>query len=161
MTTKILHVWKRRLNRLKIESYAICLAYKDPRVPWYAKILIVCIIGYLFSPIDRLLDPIPIIGYLDHLILVPIGVVLVFKKMIPAGVLSDCREKAHITINRKKPANWVTGPVVIFTWVLFASLVICFITVVMKDWSAVLKWWFGWFMKITKLKNHIPAHGGA
>jgi len=138
-----------------MEFYAICLAYKDPRVPWYAKILIVCIVGYLFSPIDRLLDPIPIIGYLDHLILVPIGVVLVFKKMIPAAVFSDCREKARIAMNRR-----VNGPVVIFIWVLFASLAIFFITVVMKDWSRVLKWWLGWFIKMTKLKNHMPAQGG-
>jgi uncharacterized membrane protein YkvA (DUF1232 family) len=143
-----------------MESYTIYLAYKDRRVPWYAKILIFCIIGYLFSPVDRFLDSIPIIGYLDHLILVPIGVVLVFKKMIPASVFPDCREKARIAMNRKKPINWVTGPIFIFIWFLFAILAIFFITVVMKDWGSVLKWWSGWFIKMTTLKNHMPAHGG-
>ena len=160
MTTKIFHIWKRRVNQLEMEFYAIYLAYKDPRVLWYAKILIVCIIGYLFSPIDRLLNSIPIIGYLDHLILVPIGVLLVFKKMIPAAVLTDCREKARIAVSQKKPRNWVTGAFVIFTWFLLASLAIFFTTVVMKDWSSVLKWWPRWFIRMTKLQNHMPAHGG-
>ncbi len=160
MITKIFQVWKRRLNRLKMDSYAVYLAYKDPRVPWYAKILIVCIVGYVFSPIDRILDPIPVIGYLDHLILVPLAVVLVFKKMIPAAVLTDCREKARLAMSRKKLTNWATGLVVIFIWFLFASLAMFFITVVMKDWSSVLKWWSGWFIRMTDLKNHIPARGG-
>ncbi len=161
MATKLFQVQKRRLNRLKMESYAIYLAFKDPRVPWYAKILIVCIIGYFFSPIDRLLDPIPVIGYLDHLVLVPAGVVLVFKKMIPPAVLTDCRETARIAMDRKKLTSWAAGPIAIFIWFLFASLAILFITVVMKDWSSVLKWWCGWFIRMTNLKNHMPAHGRA
>jgi len=73
MATKLLYVWKRRVNQLKMETYTIYLAYKDPRVPWYAKILIVCVIGYAFSPIDKPLEAIPILGYLDHLVLVPLG----------------------------------------------------------------------------------------
>jgi uncharacterized membrane protein YkvA (DUF1232 family) len=61
MTTKLLHTWKRQANQLKMEVFPIYLAYKDPRVPWYAKILIVCALGYAFSPIDKFLDSIPII----------------------------------------------------------------------------------------------------
>ena len=106
MTTKLLHTWKRRTNRPKMEAYTIYLAYKDPRVPWYAKIVILCVIGYAFSPIDKLLNSIPIIGYLDHLILVRLGVVLAFKKMIPSQVLTDCRQKARTTMNAK---NSTTG----------------------------------------------------
>ena len=79
MTTKLLNTWKRRAHRLKMEFYAIYMAYKDPRVPWYAKILIVCALGYSFSPIDKFLNSIPIIGYLYHFILVPLGVVIAFK----------------------------------------------------------------------------------
>ena len=160
MTTKILDTWKRRANQLKIEAYAIYLAYKDSRVPWYAKILIVCIIGYFFSPIDKFLDSIPIIGYVDHLILVPIGVALAFKRMIPPMVFTDCREKARIAMNRKEPVNWVAGSIVIFIWFVFASFAIIYTSWVMKDWSAVLKLWLGWFMRMTKLQNHMPAHGG-
>ena len=59
MTTKLFNTWKRRTNQLKMEAYAIYLAYKDSRVPWYARILIIFIIGYAFSPIDKLLDNVP------------------------------------------------------------------------------------------------------
>ena len=160
MTTKILQIWKRRAGQLKMETYAIYLAYMDPRVPWYAKILLVCVIGYVLSPIDKFLDSIPIIGYLDHLILVPIGVALAFKRMIPPAILTDCREKARIAMNRKKPTNLVAGFIIISIWFIFALLAIVFTAWVMKDWNGVLKWWSMWFMKMTKLRNHIPAHGG-
>jgi uncharacterized membrane protein YkvA (DUF1232 family) len=157
MTTKILDIWKQRANQLKMETYAIYLAFKDPRVPWYAKILFACIVGYAFSPIDKFLKSIPIIGYLDHLILVPIGVALAFKKMIPPTVFTDCREKARAAMNRKNPTNWVY---VIFIWLLFASFAIVSTKWAMKDWNGVLKLWFKWFMRMAKLRNHMPAHGG-
>ncbi len=149
MTTKVLDIWKRRTNQLKMETYAIYLAYRDPRVPWYAKILIACIVGYAFSPIDKLLNSIPIIGYLDHLILVPIGVALAFKKMIPSAVLTDCREKARIIMNPKNSTNWVHGSIIILIWLLFASFVIVSTKWAMEDWNGVLKWWFMWFMRMT------------
>ena len=157
MKKQILDIWKRRANQLKMETYAIYLAYRDPRVLWYAKILIAFVFGYAFSPIDKFLKSIPIIGYLDHLILVPIVVALAFKKMIPPTVFTDCREKARIAMNRENPTNW---GYIVFIWLLFASLAIVSTIWVMKDWNAVLKWWFGWFMKMTKLRNHMPAHGG-
>jgi uncharacterized membrane protein YkvA (DUF1232 family) len=144
MTTKLFTTWKRRANRLKMEAYAIYLAYKDPRVPWYAKILIVCIIGYAFSPIDKVLNSIPIIGYVDHLILVPLGVVLVFKKMISSAVLTNCRK---IAMNRKKPINWVDGSITVFILLLFVSLAIVSTIWTMKDWNLVLVQWFRWFTR--------------
>ena len=150
MTTKLFNTWKRRANRLKIEAYTIYLAYKDPRVPWYAKILIACVIGYAFSPIDKVLNSIPIIGYVDHLILVPLGVVLVFKKMIPPAVLTNCRE---ITMNRKKPTNWVDGSIIVFILLLFVSLVMASTIWIMKDWNLVLGQWFRWFTRITLLSE--------
>jgi uncharacterized membrane protein YkvA (DUF1232 family) len=156
MATKLLNTWKRQANRLKMEAYAIYLAYKDPRVPWYAKILIVCVIGYAFSPIDKFLNSIPIIGYLDHLILVPLGVVLAFKKMIPPAVFTDCREKARIAVNRKKP-NWVDGSIIIVIWFLFASLVMASTIWVMKDWNLVLGQWVRWFTRMA-LISEANAH---
>jgi uncharacterized membrane protein YkvA (DUF1232 family) len=150
MTTKLLNTWKRKTNQLKMEVYAIYLAYKDPRVPWYAKILIVCVIGYAFSPVDKLLHSVPIIGYLDHLILVPLGVVLAFKKMIPSAIWTDCRE---IAMNRKKPTNWVDGSIVIFILLLFVSLGIVSATWAMKDWNLVLGQWFRWFTRMTLISE--------
>ena len=149
MTTKLLNTWKRKTNQLKMEVYAIYLACKDPRVPWYAKILIVCVIGYAFSPIDKLLNSIPIIGYLDHLILVPLGVVIAFKKMIPPAVFTDCRE---IAMNRLKP-NWIDGSIIVFMWFLLVSLVIISATWAMKDWNLVLGQWFRWFTRMTLISE--------
>ena len=145
MATKILKIWKRRVNRLKMEAYAICLAFKDPRVPWYAKTLIVCIIGYALSPIDKFLSSIPIIGYVDHLILVPLGVVLGFKNMIPSRVWTDCRE---IAMRRRRPINWVDGPIIVFILFLFVLLGIVSTTWVMKDWNLVLGQWVRWFTRM-------------
>jgi uncharacterized membrane protein YkvA (DUF1232 family) len=149
MTTKLFNTWKRKTNQLKMEVYAIYLAYKDPRVPWYAKILIVCVIGYAFSPVDKLLHSVPIIGYLDHLILVPLGVVIAFKKMIPPAVFTDCRE---IAMNRLKP-NWIDGSIIVFMWFLLVSLVIISATWAMKDWNLVLGQWFRWFTRMTLISE--------
>jgi uncharacterized membrane protein YkvA (DUF1232 family) len=147
MTTKLLYTWKRRVNQLKMETYSIYLAYKDRRVPWYAKILIACVIGYAFSPIDKLLNSIPILGYLDHVVLVPLGVVLAFKKMIPPAVLTDCREKARMTVIPKEP-NWVDGSIIIVIWFLFASLAMASTIWIMKDWNLVIGHWFRWFRRM-------------
>jgi uncharacterized membrane protein YkvA (DUF1232 family) len=133
-----------------MEIYTIYLAYKDPRVPWYAKILIVFAIGYALSPIDKFLKPIPIIGYLDHLILVPLGIALAFNKMIPSEVWADCRETA---MNRKKPKNWRDGVMIICIWFLFVSLATVSVTWVMKDWNLVLVQWFRWFARMTLISE--------
>ena len=160
MTARIFDVWKRRGIQLKMETYAIYLLIRTPESLGMLSFSLLASLDMLFSPIDKFLDSVPIVGYLDHLILVPIGVALAFKKMIPPAVLADCREKARIAMKQKKPTNRVDGSIIIFIWFLFASLAIVYTAWVMKDWGVVLKWWFGWFMKMTKLRNHMPAHGG-
>jgi uncharacterized membrane protein YkvA (DUF1232 family) len=123
--------WKQRARRLKIETYAICLAYKDPRVPWYARVFAACVVGYAFSPIDLVPDPIPILGYVDDLILIPLGIMLALK-MIPQSVMSECREKAQTLIEQGKPTNWIAAGVIITIWVLLAALAVVFITYTIK-----------------------------
>jgi len=152
MTSKLLRNWQRRVNQLKTETYTIYLAYRDPRVPWYAKILIACVIGYAFGPIDKLLNSIPIIGYLDHLILVPLGVILAFKKIIPPAVFIDCREKARVALKRKK-LNWVDGSIIIVISFLFASLAIASTIWIMKDWNLVIGQWFRWFTRMVLISE--------
>jgi uncharacterized membrane protein YkvA (DUF1232 family) len=149
VTTKLLNTWKRRASQLINEVRCIYLAYKDPRVPWYAKLLIVCVIGYAFSPIDKLLDSIPILGYLDHLVFIPLGFVLAFKKMIPSQVLTDCQE---IAMNRLKP-NRIDGFIIVFICFLLVSLVIVSAIGVMKDWNLVLAQWFRWFTRMTLISG--------
>lgn len=127
MKTKIFDIWKQRVNQLKMDTYAIYLAYKDPRVPWYAKLFIACVAGYAFSPVDLIPDFIPVIGYLDDLVLIPLGIAMAIK-MIPPTVLTECREKAQSAMSQGRPTNWVAATVIIVIWVLFALLAILLIT---------------------------------
>jgi uncharacterized membrane protein YkvA (DUF1232 family) len=112
---------------LKQELYAIYLAQKDPRVPWYTKVLAACVVGYAFSPIDLIPDPIPVLGYLDDLILIPLGVALVVK-LIPVEVLEECRQRAREVDSQTKPRNWVAGGIIILIWLALAVLVVILLT---------------------------------
>ncbi len=90
--------------RLKCELHGLWLAYGDPRTPWPARLLVACIVAYALSPIDLIPDPIPIIGHLDDLILLPLGIALAIR-MIPESVMADCRQRAQETTFRQ-PTNW-------------------------------------------------------
>ncbi len=116
----VLDKWKQSARRLKLEIYAIYLAYKDPRVPWYARIFAGLVVAYAFSPIDLIPDPIPVLGYLDDLVLVPLGAWLALK-MIPAPVMADCREKAQEIMRQGKPVNRVAAAVIIGIWLVLAA----------------------------------------
>ncbi|MBM3239970.1 DUF1232 domain-containing protein [Candidatus Poribacteria bacterium] len=117
---------KQRAKKLKMETYAIYLAYRDPRVPWYAKLFAACVIGYALSPIDLIPDFIPVLGYLDDLILIPLGIALAMK-MIPQTVLVECREQARTTMSQNKPTNWVATGVIVAIWLFLAALAIILI----------------------------------
>jgi uncharacterized membrane protein YkvA (DUF1232 family) len=122
---QLIEKWKQRAKKFKIEIYAIYLAYKDPRVPWYARIFAACVVGYAFSPIDLIPDPIPILGYLDDLILIPLGVMLALK-MIPKEVMAECRERSKEIMRQGKPVNRIAAIVIIAVWVLFAAIAVGF-----------------------------------
>jgi len=107
---------KQLAKQLKKETYAVYLASIDQRVPWYARVLAGFTVAYAFSPIDLIPDFIPIIGYLDDLIIVPLGIWLVLK-MIPPAVLAECREKAAAEIERGKPINRAAAAVIIAIWI--------------------------------------------
>lgn len=113
--------WKQRAKVLKKETYSLFLAYKDPRTPWYAKVFTGLVVAYAFSPIDLIPDFIPVLGYLDDLILIPLGVRGAIK-MIPPAVMADCRAKAQAEMDKGKPVNWITAVVIILVWVTLAAL---------------------------------------
>ncbi|MBS4213830.1 YkvA family protein [Neobacillus rhizophilus] len=102
---------------LKKNIYVLYLAYKDPRVPWYAKVFTICVVAYAFSPIDLIPDFIPILGYLDDIILVPLGIMLALK-MIPKDVIAECEMKAQEMMSKGKPKNWIAGSIILVIWFL-------------------------------------------
>lgn len=84
---------KARARVLKNEAIAVYLAAKDPRTPWYAKALVFFVVAHTFSPIDLIPDFIPVLGYLDDLIVTPLGLALAIR-LIPAEVLEEARGRA-------------------------------------------------------------------
>jgi uncharacterized membrane protein YkvA (DUF1232 family) len=124
--------WKERARGLKEETYALYLVARDPRVPWYAKLLAVCVVGYAFSPIDLIPDFIPVLGYVDDLVLVPLGIALVVK-MISGELMAECREKAQVVRAQGKPTNWVAAGLIIAIWLLLASLSIVISLRILRD----------------------------
>ncbi len=112
-----------QVQHLIREAYTLYFACGDRRVPWYAKLLAICVVTYAFSPIDLIPDFIPIIGYLDDLLIVPLGVFLV-SKLIPKEVMTASRQKAEAAIvaGKDKPQNWVGAGVIMAIWLLLAGL---------------------------------------
>jgi uncharacterized membrane protein YkvA (DUF1232 family) len=121
---------KQHARQLHTEIYALYLAYQDPRVPWYARALAVCVAAYAFSPIDLIPDFIPVVGYLDDLIILPLGAALALK-MIPVEVMTECRSKAAVALAQGRPVGRVAAAVVVVIWLALATLtvvlVVCWI----------------------------------
>ncbi|MBW2593083.1 MAG: DUF1232 domain-containing protein [Deltaproteobacteria bacterium] len=109
--TEKLRTWAKQLKQ---EIYTLYFAYKDPRVPWFAKVFIFCVVGYALSPIDLIPDFIPVLGYLDDIILLPLGIALALK-MIPSAVLTECRQKSRgkMNINRPRSVTMATMAIVV------------------------------------------------
>jgi uncharacterized membrane protein YkvA (DUF1232 family) len=119
----MIDAWKQRVRQLKAESYALYLAYRDPRVPWYARLLAAVVVGYAFCPIDLIPDVVPVLGYLDDLILVPLGIWLALK-LIPPEVMAEAREGAQRAMAAGKPVNRAAAVVVVSIWLLLAALAV-------------------------------------
>jgi uncharacterized membrane protein YkvA (DUF1232 family) len=118
-----LQTWKRWARRLSAQTYALYLAYRHPKTPWYAKVFAALIVGYVFSPIDPIPDFIPVVGLLDEMVVVPIGVLLA-AKMIPPAVLEECREKAREVAESEKPVSRVAAVVIVAVWVLCVAMAV-------------------------------------
>src|SRR5512133_2083248 len=115
--------WKQRALQLRRDTYALYLALKDPRAPWYARLVAGLIVAYAFSPIDLIPDFIPVLGYLDDLVILPLGIALALK-LIPPAVLADARARAEAALAPGKPVNWAAGAVIATIWLLLAGLLI-------------------------------------
>jgi uncharacterized membrane protein YkvA (DUF1232 family) len=120
---KMLESWRSLARKLKTETFALYLAYRDPRTPWYAKAFAALVVAYAFSPLDLIPDPIPVLGYLDDLLLIPLGVFLALK-MIPLEVMGEARARADEVVAQGKPVSRLGMAIVGGLWLLIAFGVI-------------------------------------
>jgi uncharacterized membrane protein YkvA (DUF1232 family) len=102
--------WARATRR---DVIALALAARDPRVPWHAKAVAACVVAYALSPIDLIPDFVPVLGYLDDLVLVPLGIIAAVK-LIPPDVMADLRERA--TVQASKPASYAGAAFIVLIW---------------------------------------------
>lgn len=107
--------FKSKAKNLKRDVFILYLALRHPDTPWFAKLFAALVVGYALSPIDLIPDFIPVLGYLDDLILIPAGVALAIK-MIPASVIAQCRETAALGPSGEKPKIWLAGGIIICLW---------------------------------------------
>jgi uncharacterized membrane protein YkvA (DUF1232 family) len=109
------HSLRKRARALKQNIVALWLACRDARTPWYAKWFAACVVAYAFSPIDLVPDFVPILGYVDDLILIPLGIWIALK-LIPPTVMADSRKKAEALAMNRKPVNWAAGGLILLIW---------------------------------------------
>jgi uncharacterized membrane protein YkvA (DUF1232 family) len=116
-----LRIWARRIKR---DIHALYLASRDPRVPWYTKALAIMVAGYALSPIDLIPDFIPVLGYLDDLLLLPLGIYVVVK-LIPPEIMAQHRATAEEASDR--PVNRHAAAVIILVWIV-STIVLCWLS---------------------------------
>jgi uncharacterized membrane protein YkvA (DUF1232 family) len=109
-------------HRLQADTLALWFAARDDRTPWYAKLLVAAVVAYAVSPIDLIPDFIPVLGLLDDLLVVPLGVVLALR-MIPAEVMAAARDRARDALADPRPRGRVAAGIVVALWVAAAALV--------------------------------------
>lgn len=120
--------WRERAAELEAEVYALYLAFRDGRTPLAAKGMIALVVAYAVSPIDPIPDFIPGLGYLDELVVLPVGVAVALR-LIPDEVMDDCRERAADEIDVGR-ARWVVAGVVVLLWLVLGLLAVRIFT----DW---------------------------
>jgi uncharacterized membrane protein YkvA (DUF1232 family) len=112
----LLEKLRSRARALKKEVFAVYFAARDPRTPWYAKALVLLIVAYSLSPIDLIPDFIPILGYLDDLIIVPAGIALAIR-LIPAQVMVEAREQAANS-SVARSVGYVGLGIILLVWII-------------------------------------------
>jgi uncharacterized membrane protein YkvA (DUF1232 family) len=109
-------------RRLKADTLALYFAARDPRTPWYARAFTVLIVAYALSPIDLIPDFVPVLGYLDDLILIPIGIALAIR-MTPMEVIADARARANAAVSSDRPRSRIGTLIIVAIWVATAAVI--------------------------------------
>jgi uncharacterized membrane protein YkvA (DUF1232 family) len=111
---------RRRARALKVETLALYLVARDPRVPWYARLFVAVVVAYALSPIDLIPDFVPVLGYLDDLILVPLGLALALR-MVPPAIMDECRARAAVELDGKRPTSRAALLTIVAIWLAGAA----------------------------------------
>jgi uncharacterized membrane protein YkvA (DUF1232 family) len=119
--TAMLNQLRDRARELKREAYAVYLAALDPRTPWYVKLLIFFVVAHTFSPIDLIPDFIPILGYLDDLIITPGGLWLAVR-LIPVEVMAEARAAASTSVDRS--VGRIGAALIVLFWIIAAASIL-------------------------------------
>jgi uncharacterized membrane protein YkvA (DUF1232 family) len=115
--------WKSPGKNLKTRLCALYLAYRDPRVPWVAKAFGALVLAYAFSPIDLIPDFIPILGYLDDIVLIPLGIALAIK-LIPREIMEECSQNAEVSLSVGDIRTWPAILLILSIWLAVLAVVI-------------------------------------
>ena len=116
MATFPLRKWAKELKQ---QTLVVYFAARDPRTPWFVRLLAVLVAAYALSPIDLIPDFIPVLGYLDDLIILPLGVLLVLR-LAPAEVMRSASEQAASAVDR--PISQTMGAVIVAIWIVLAGV---------------------------------------
>ena len=108
---------KAQAVRCKADVLALYLVARDPRTPWLAKAVIAGVVAYALSPVDLIPDFIPVIGYIDDLILIPLGVALAIR-LTPVEIIEECREAARHRFTGGKPHSWMAAGIIVLLWLI-------------------------------------------
>lgn len=123
MTKSLISTVKQWARTIKRDVHAVWLAARDPRTPWFAKVLALVVAAYAVSPIDLIPDFIPVLGYVDDIIIVPLGIMLVVR-LVPPEVMNEHRETAARAIER--PVSRMAAGVFIAIWIACATVLVRF-----------------------------------
>ena len=110
----------------KADVLALYLVARDPRTPWLAKAMIAGVVAYALSPVDLIPDFIPVIGYLDDLILIPLGVALAIR-LTPHEIIEECREAARQHFTGGKPQSWMAAGIIVLLWLITAGALLAWV----------------------------------
>lgn len=111
--------WRQRARQLTSLIHALTIAMRDPRTPWPARFLTACVVGYALSPIDLIPDPIPVLGYLDDLVLLPLGIALAIR-VIPGEVWADAQREAVAATRDDHSGRRIGAVVIVALWIIMA-----------------------------------------
>ena len=119
----IFHELRQWARRLKRDAVTLWFAGRHPRTPWYSKALAMFVVAYALSPVDLIPDFVPVLGYLDDVILLP-GLIWLAIRTIPAPVLAECRLKADdwVLTSGAKPSSRVGAIVIVGVWILVGTM---------------------------------------